>query len=441
MKFFDAGAMIGTATLNGGTPDIAQFTISTLAVGTHPITATYAGDNFNTCGGLGRDQSGGQPDGDSGRGHCAPNPGVQGTAETITDTVTITQGAGTPTGVVTFTSGTTVLGTANLTAAGTATINPVLAPGNYSIVATYAGDTDDAGSQSAPVALTVDNSSTTTVTSTPDPSLFGQSVTFTVQVTSGAGGTIPTGTVTIFDTFGGVKNMLATGLALNATGAATFATTTLAVGAHSISVTYSGDASHAASTSTDNGAPPLSQIVEEQTAVTLTSSVNPSLVGQSVTFTATVTALNGGGILPDGTVTFMDGATTLFTGPLAGGVITYTTATLANGLHPITAVYSGDATKEILGETSAVLNQIVQAPATIVVTTSNSPTYFGTPVTFTATIALECDDAGQRSGELLRRRREDWNEHAEWRRAGHRAIHDFDAGCGDAFDHGHLRRG
>jgi hypothetical protein len=387
VNFFDAGVKIGTGTLNGGTPDIATFTISTLLVGTHPITATYAGDNFNTSAASVVLNQVVVQTVTADALTALPNPGVQGTAETITDTITITQGAGTATGLVTFTSGTTVLGTATLTAAGTATINPVLAPGNYTIVATYAGDADDAGSQSAPVALTVENSSTTTVTSTPDPSLFGQAVTFTIQVTSGAGGTIPSGTVTIFDTFGGVKNMLATGLVLNATGAATFTTATLAVGAHSISVTYGGDGSHAASTSTDNGALPLSQIVEEQTAVALTSSVNPSLVGQSVTFTATVTALNGGGILPDGTVTFMDGATTLFTGPITGGVSTYTTATLANGLHPITAVYSGDATKEILGETSAVLNQIVQAPATMVVTTSGSPSYFGTPVTFTATIA------------------------------------------------------
>lgn len=387
VSFFDAGAMIGTGTLNGGNPDIAQFTTSTLAVGTHPITATYAGDNFNTSAASVAINQVVDLTVTSDALTAMPNPGVQGTAETLTDTVTITQGAGTPAGTVTFTSGTTVLGTANLTAAGTATINPVLAPGNYTIVATYSGDTDDAGSQSAPLSLTVENSSTTTVTSTPDPSLFGQAVTFTVQVTSGAGGTIPTGTVTIFDTFSGVKNALTGALALDATGAATFTTSILAVGAHSVTVSYSGDPSHVASTSTDNGALPWSQIVEEQTAVTLTSSVNPSLVGQSVTFTATVTALNGGGILPDGTVTFMDGAATLFTGQLAGGVITYTTSTLANGLHPITAVYSGDASKEVLGETSAVLNQIVQAPATITVATSGSPSYYGAPVTFTATIA------------------------------------------------------
>ena len=387
VTFFDAGVMIGSGVLNAANPDIAQFATSTLAVGTHPITATYAGDNFNSAAASVAINQVVDQTVTSVTLAAAPNPGVQGTAETLTATVKITQGAGTPTGVVTFTSGVTVLGTANLTAAGIATISTVLAPGNYSIVATYAGDTDDAGSQSAPFALTVENSSTTTVTATPDPSLFGQAVTFTVQVTSGAGGTIPAGTVTLFDTFGGVKNALSGALALDTSGATTFTTSTLAVGAHSITASYSGDTSHGASTSTDNGVSPWSQIVEEQTAVALTTSVNPSLVGQPVTFTATVTAPNGGGILPDGTVSFLDGNTILFTGQLVGGVLTYTTSTLANGLHPITAVYSGDAAKEILGETSAVLNQDVQATATIIVTTSGSPSFYGAPVTFTATIA------------------------------------------------------
>jgi hypothetical protein len=230
------------------------------------------------------------------------------------------------------------------------------------------------------------NSTTTTVMATPDPSLFGQTVTFTVQVTTGAGTGALTGTVSITDTFGGNTATLATGLALNG-GATTFQIATLPVGMHTIKAAYSGDTSHSPSSSTDNGVSPWSQVVEEQTAVALTFSVNPSPVGQSVTFTATVTAPDGGGLMPDGTVTFLDGATILSTGQLAGGVLTYTTSTLANGLHPITAVYSGDAAKEILGETSAVLNQDVQATATIIVTTSGSPSFYGTPVTFTATIA------------------------------------------------------
>jgi hypothetical protein len=191
------------------------------------------------------------------------------------------------------------------------------------------------------------NSTTTTVMATPDPSLFGQTVTFTVQVTTGAGTGALTGTVSITDTFGGNTATLATGLALNG-GATTFQIATLPVGMHTIKAAYSGDTSHSPSSSTDNGVSPWSQVVEEQTAVALTFSVNPSPVGQSVTFTATVTAPDGGGLMPDGTVTFLDGATILSTGQLAGGVLTYTTSTLANGLHPITAVYSGDAAKEIL---------------------------------------------------------------------------------------------
>ncbi len=75
--------------------------------------------------------------------------------------------------------------------------------------------------------------------------------------------------------------------------------------------------------------------------VTLVSSANPSAVGQSVTFTATVT---GSGGTPTGTVTFMDGATTLGSGTLAGGTTPIATGSLAVGSHAIAAVYSGDTT-------------------------------------------------------------------------------------------------
>jgi large repetitive protein len=45
--FLDNGAQLGTATLSGN-PAVAKFNIATLALGTHPITATYAGDSYNT---------------------------------------------------------------------------------------------------------------------------------------------------------------------------------------------------------------------------------------------------------------------------------------------------------------------------------------------------------------------------------------------------------
>jgi len=230
------------------------------------------------------------------------------------------------------------------------------------------------------------NSTTTAVTSAPDPSAFGQSVTFTVTVTTGTGTGALTGTVSLADTYNGVTTTIATGLALNASGVATFATTTLGVGVHSIVATYSGDTAHFSSTSTDGGVPPLIQTVNEATKTTLASSANPSTLGQNVTFTATVAISGGGGVTPDGTVTFMDGATVLSTVALSGGTATYSTATLTLGVHPITAVYSGDSSIDVLASTSAVLDQDVQSTSTIGLTSSLNPSTYGTAVTFTATI-------------------------------------------------------
>ena len=223
-------------------------------------------------------------------------------------------------------------------------------------------------------------STTTTVTSSPNPSGFGQSVTFTVTVTTGPNTGSLTGTVSISDG----TTTLASGLSLNASGVATFAISTLAVGKHSITATYNNanDPTHSPSTS----APALIQTVIEGTAVSLTSNVNPSTVGQSVTFTATVTT-PGGGVNPTGTVTFFDGSTPLSTQTLNGsGVATYTTATLANGVHQMTAVYNGSSGTQVQGSTSAVLNQDVQVPSTIAVVSSLNPSNYGASVTFTATV-------------------------------------------------------
>ncbi len=227
------------------------------------------------------------------------------------------------------------------------------------------------------------NSTTTTLTSNPDPSGFGQNVTFTVTVVTGAGTGSLTGTVSIADTFGGNTTTLASGLAVNSSGVASFSTTTLAVGLHSVVASYSGDTMHFTSTS----APALIQTVLEGTAIALTSTANPSAVGQSVTFTATVTISGGGGVTPDGTVSFMDGTTLLSTQAVnAGGTATYATAALTAGVHPITAVYNGDAAKQVEGSTSAVFDQDVQAPTTATLASSLNPSFYGNSITFTATV-------------------------------------------------------
>lgn len=79
----------------------------------------------------------------------------------------------------------------------------------------------------------------------------------------------------------------------------------------------------------------------EVTKTTLTSSPNPSTLGEAVTFTATVTS--GEGAPPDGeTVSFKQGTTVLGTGTLSGGSATFVTSTLKVGTHSVTANYSGD---------------------------------------------------------------------------------------------------
>jgi GH25 family lysozyme M1 (1,4-beta-N-acetylmuramidase) len=103
------------------------------------------------------------------------------------------------------------------------------------------------------------------------------------------------------------------------------------------------------------------------TTVSLTSSPNPSLSGQSVAFTATVTS---GGGTPTGTVTFMDGGSTLGAQSLSGGVAVFSTAVLSVGSHSVTAVYSGDGS--FAPSTSSPLIQTV-TPSTYTVTLSASP--------------------------------------------------------------------
>jgi len=75
------------------------------------------------------------------------------------------------------------------------------------------------------------------------------------------------------------------------------------------------------------------------TTTTLKSSIASITTGQSVTFTATVSAATGGGT-PTGSVTFKDGSTTLTTITLSGGVATYTNTTFTAASHSITAMYN-----------------------------------------------------------------------------------------------------
>jgi Bacterial Ig-like domain (group 3)/FG-GAP-like repeat len=177
--------------------------------------------------------------------------------------------------------------------------------------------------------------SSTSVSSSLNPSTYGQSVTITASVSSPATaeswGT-PAGSVTFMDG----SNTLGTSELSG--GVATLTTSSLGAGSDSITAVYAGSGNFAGSTSK----PLAHSVAKATTNTTLTSSANPITVGQSVTFTATVSS--SASTPPKGeTVTFSNGATTLGTGTLSSGVATLTTSSLPAGNYAITATYSGDA--------------------------------------------------------------------------------------------------
>jgi hypothetical protein len=271
------------------------------------------------------------------------NPAPSGKSVVFTAIVSPTL-AGTPTGTVTFKDGATVLATHSLSSGKATYATTALAVGSHSITATYNGATYFKTSGGS-LTEVVENSSTTTLASSLNPSEFGQSVTFTATIAHTGTGT-PTGTVT----FKNGAVVLGTGTVSG--GKATLSTSTLTVAtSHSITAVYSGDSHFTGSTS----APLIQKVNKANSSTTLKSSLNPSTLGASVTFTATVKSSTTG--TPTGTVNFMDGTTKIGSHALSGGVATFATTKLTTGTHSITAVYV--ASVDYNTSTSPILSQKV----------------------------------------------------------------------------------
>jgi hypothetical protein len=166
-------------------------------------------------------------------------------------------------------------------------------------------------------------------------------------------------------------------------GTASLTTSSLPVGTFTITASYGGDATFAPSTS-----PGLKQVVNPTnkfaTSTLLISTLNPSIYGQKVTFTATVTTT--GPVAPTGKVNFTWSRFSIGSATLnANGVATLIKSNLNADPYPLIAVYSGDVAN--LGSTSAVLNQVVrETTSAATLTSSPNPSTKGQAVTFTAKI-------------------------------------------------------
>jgi streptogramin lyase len=248
------------------------------------------------------------------------------------------------------------------------------------------------GGLSGPTYLVFQHTDTTTGFSSlpPSPSFPGQTVSFTATVTPVRPDAVtPTGTVTF-----AVDGTAQASVPL-VNGQATFSTSTLAVGSHVISAAYNGDGNF--NTSLSGNA--TQEVDRFPTTTVVSSSSDPSLVNQAVTFTAAVNSSTAGAGTPTGTVTFTVDGTMQPDVPLTNGQATFSTSTLAAGDHTVSAVYNGDDT--FAGNKSADLTQTVnKLDTTTTVASSSATSKPGQAVTFTTSVNPATPGTGTPTGTV-----------------------------------------
>ncbi len=257
-------------------------------------------------------------------------------------------------------------------------------PGTHLLTAACSGDSAHLGSISNGVPVTVVPDVTTVdLASSASPANYGQIVVLTA--TAQGNHAVPSGQIDFFDG----SNLIAIA-ALNQAGVATAATSALLLGTHLLTAKYAATTNFNAATSAV-----VNQVIQTAgavaTATTLASNINPAAPGQSVTFTADVSAM-GESLVPAGTVTLLDGSIVLGTATLNSlGLGTFSTASLGGGSHNISANYSGNSVTaassstpliETMSETSAT------GPGPFTLTIAGAPTVMaGSAVNLLLTVA------------------------------------------------------
>lgn len=240
---------------------------------------------------------------------------------------------------------------------------PVLAPGAYTIKATYSGD-QSFNTSNVSTAITVVKATVAPVVRAGTAEVLpAQTALLNVTIAASGGGVLPTGSVTLTDTVvsGTTTTSTTLGTVTLANGAAVLSTNALILpGAHSITAAYGGDANYAAASSaavtvTVGGA--LSATTLAATVGGSAAATAPVLTSVVLTATPPATAT--------GTVYFYDGSLVLGSATISTTthLATLTIATLTAGTHSITATYAGNGT----------LAASTSLPMTFV-TTQNKPT-------------------------------------------------------------------
>lgn len=393
----------GALTLREGTSTIATQTVAgvgsftfnaaSLAVGTHTMIASYAGDANNAAASSNAVTVVVQ------QGSTATALAASKTTQVVGQAVTLTAAVSSPspgvTGTVSFYDGTTLLGSTAVTGGGASALGSVaggsngaallttstLSFGVHTLTAVYSGDANHASSTAPALSERMVQAAQLAVTSTANPAVAGTTLSFAVKA-SGVAGTAPSGTAVFLDG----QTVLGTAV-LDAAGTATIAAPAMNVGAHAITVSYSGDDNYAAGTS----AVLTQTITGATTQVALSANANPAVFGSVLVLKAAITS-NGG--VATGSVTFSDGATAIGTGVLdANGVATVTVSTRTPGAHALVASYAGDG--KAGASASSVLNVAVKQTTAVAVASSANPAQTLGAVTFTATVTNAGQDVAQ----------------------------------------------
>jgi hypothetical protein len=331
VTFRDGGSDVATVTLAGNQ---AAYSTSYRVHGVHSLTAIYSGDLHNvasTSAAL-AEYIGKFPVLSRTTLNTSGSPSPIGQAVTFTASVAPgdSRYGAIPSGEpVTFYDGTNILGSVALSNGSAAYSTPSLSAKKHTIKVIYRGDAIFMQSAAEVAQVVVGYPTMSSLSSSLNPSTYGQKVTWTATVTS-SGSITPTGTVKF--TWSGRTIGLAT---LNGSGSASLTKSNLNTGSYPLAAVYMGDTENSGSTSTV-----LNQVVHKATSTAaLTSSLNPSTQGQAVTFAAKISSPT---VTPTGAVTFTAGKTVLGTVQLSGGKAKLTISSLAVGSTKVTATYYGN---------------------------------------------------------------------------------------------------
>ena len=190
----------------------------------------------------------------------------------------------------------------------------------------------------ASASVTVNKANTTaSITSdTPDPSVVGQPVVVNFHVASATGSspTAPSGNVTVGD---GTDNCTGS---IDGSGDGSCNISFASAGSKSLTASYAGDSNFNASPASASAPHTVNK---GDVTVVVSSDQDPSITGQNVTFTATISAISPAIGTPSGTIQFKDGATNIGSAQsIVGGMASVSTSTLTAGTHTITGQYSSD---------------------------------------------------------------------------------------------------